>query len=376
MSVNYKKGDNRVFYIVHTNKGKKAPFRIQQEQPRLNEAGKAITDSVSGNILTESKDTGIPFIPGVSREWSVPILSSGLFATGLNVEVANPYAELAYYRSTEFANVLQGRPLAKLQHVLEYEDNVDFNTYTDKFPHLDRNGVDMFPSVYKSKKVSIKLSNSVITLRMNNPMERLAYYALNYRHEEIEPVVAINLKEFDNPLVKEACKFVFLDENDKAEDMLESKKESREIGFLSTIIEDGIKNNLALQFMKALELQESRNLTFEKNPIQAANELINILEKSSDTRGKIRELYNLYNDTVGLAKFNAMVTIGDGLIYDHITKSPTGYTAYVVIDNQRTPQIYSDKESMIKNLFLNPKMKDVVKELTNVINNSKSQDTV
>lgn len=374
MSITYKQNDNRIFYIVYTDKGKSSPFKIQQDVPSVTPSGEAVYDEVNKSLKLVSSEIKVPFIPGVNREWSVPLDSTGKFATGLNIEVANPYYQLPHYRSQQFREVLQGNPMAKLQHVLEYEDNVDFNAYTDRFPTKDREGHDMFESVFKSKKVGLKLNNSVIALRMNNPMERLAYYALNHRADDIEPVVARNLKEFDNPLIKESCKFVFLDENDKAEDILESKKDSREIGYLSVLIEEGIKDNLALQLMKALELPDSRNLTYEKNPLQSTNILISLIEQNPDIRKRTRELLNMYNDSVRRVEFNALVLIGEGLIYDKIHKTNDNYTVYLVIEGEASSQTFTDKNLMVKNLFLNPAMKNVIKDFSAQIQNMKSKD--
>lgn len=377
---NYKQHDRRIFYISHTTKGQKNMYKIVQDTFDTDEKGEIRKDSYSRPVM-KSKEVELAYLPGVTREWIPPIsFKTKRFVTGLDVMIPNPYSDQSYYPSEKFEKALSGRPTAKLQHILEYEHNVPFDHYTSEFPTMDEKGNPKFHSIYFNKNVSWKCDNSVSILNMENTMHQLLYFALCYRGEDANPVVALNLKEFDEDInIKNTCRFVFLDENDSAEDKIESEKDLSELYHYNYLLtrEEALRDNLSLKIMKAMEIVGFRNLTLSRNPSMAANELFTVLKAiMPHERKEIYKMIMMAGNPDRAEEFNAYVLIGEGLIYDKIVKTNDSYKFFIVKDGQRTESLYISKEEAVKNFFLNPKMEPVVLEFKKTVESAKINDNI
>ena len=358
----YVQNDTRKF-VIKTNPGKKLKFKVMRDSYRRELNGSAVKrQGQEGYQVQENEFNDLVMMPGVSVSFVPPRRPDNLrLLTGLDIEVDNPYSKEAYFRTEEFEKVLKSRPTAKLQHLLEYEHDVEFNYYTSNIDPMSSKK-DSKKYFYNSNERFFKLSNNDIYLNMSIPRERVIYYALTARMPGATPTVARNFQEMEDNSFAAKCKWYFVDEEEK-QSITKSKLEKRNtiIFGIETINKD--KKTAIFDMVKALEISEAKDIKLTK---ERAYILLNEYAFSSNEASNLfNEYFDKWSDAHTRREIEAYALIFDLLAEDLIKMRHGKYE--VVIKSKKLDsseiKLYSTKIAFATEFIMDPVFKEQVEDL-------------
>lgn len=364
MIAEYIKNDTRVFKIKpFLNPHKRTPFKIMRQSLKRDGRGDKMKD-VNGRFVTQEMQVDSVLAPGVKHRFTPSRRrDNGQLLTGLDVVVKNEYKDADYYTNEAFEKVLKGKDRVKLQHVLEYEHGVPFDFYTANIPEglLPKNVKER--RFFELPESSISLGNDVLYLRMNNPRDRVLYYAMTARHKDCNIMVAINRDEISSNPKAAYCMWHFLDEEETQSAKLSSLERKNKIAFAIETIKNSKKKDDIINVAKALEIEDARDLKLSG---EKAYILINDYAASAIERGNFfLELFDTYyQDKVRKNELEAFAEIFDFVNYGVVGYRNGKYEVqYKDQSGALASKIFNTKTEFARGFIMDPLYKETVEIL-------------
>lgn len=342
MIADYIQNDTRVFKIKpYLNPFKKMPYKIMRQAVRHDNKGNRVK-LADGRFQTDEMQIDAVVAPGVSQKFIVPRRRDNkMLLTGLDVIVPNPYKDESYFPDERFEKVLKGKDRVKLQYILEFEHGVTFDYYTSNISEgLRKKDTEL--RFFESPQAYLSLGNDMVYLRMNNPKDRVMYYALTARHEGCKVTVASSLSEIsDNPNAA-GCKWHFLDEEERQSVKMNKVERANKIAFALETIKMSKKKDDLVTISKVLEIDEARDL---KLTPEKAYLLINDYATSDVKRGDLfLEKFEIYQDKIRKVELEA-----EAEIFNLVNYGIVGYR------NGKYEVQFKDKSGALESKLFNTK---------------------
>lgn len=339
-------------------------FVIKAAAMNIRDGKFTVTKDIYGNTQYDELNAGtLVQIPKTKRKLTAGIGQNGKLATGLDVYVSNPYKDEENLHG-KWKEVLFGKSKALLQHLLEYEHNVEFNYYTNMIgaDEAVKKGQEKY--FYQTPQSRIALTNGSNILNMRNPIDRVNYYML-LSH----PAVANSYAELEGGTNLQA-RWYIVDNDEKAKVQVQRKEKSRKLAYMLVTLQDDDEGQPLVDMVKALYLDEARDKSL------TPDKAISILEQY----GAISEGYNLIEEFFNMRKnddtrkmFEAYVTLTDLITYA-IVQYKDGSIVWKkrLDDGSTTTFTRSDRESMVNSFLLNPSHKNDVLDMITQLSNFRS----
>lgn len=362
MIAEYIQNDSRVFKIKpYSNPHKQSPFKIKRQSFKHDHKGERARFA-DGRFQTEELDIETVLAPGVKHRFVVPRRrDTQMLLTGLDVTITNPYKDETYFRDENFEKVLKGKDKVKLQYVLEFEHGVNFDYYTSNVPEgLPVKGE--YRPFFGTAQATMSFGNDMVYLHMNNPKDRVMYYALTARHERCQPMVALSYNELKENPKAAYCRWYFLDEEEQQSAKLSKVEKKNKVAFALETIRNSKKKDDLVTMAKVLEIDDARDL---KLTSEKAYLLINDYAQSDDKRADLfLDKFETYQDKVRKVELEAEAEIWNMVNYSVIGYRNGKYEVQFKDKNgSLESKIFNTKGELARGLILDPAYKEVVETL-------------
>lgn len=324
--------------------------KMQNGVPILNSEGKA--------IMTFQDAQNITRIPGTSTTLAPGLLPNGRIATGLDIQVKNPYKEEKVYTQEWGERILKGKDKALLQHILEYKHGVAYDYYTSRID-TDVKKSNSEQVYYEKGESKLIMKDNTAFLDLNNPNDELKYYML-----KAHPSIANSYAELEDGGNLDA-EWYMVDEFEK--DQIKVSRIEREViagAALKQIMDAG--EEISIQFCKALELDEASNQSITKEAAQRA--IYEYYNNNEDTYNRFIELFEMWKEPV-----NRSFVIAAAELYDWIKAGLINYRngKYSWISPAKEGRssetfMHPSKRAFIDNFMLDPNHQEEVEMIRNI----------
>lgn len=336
-------------------------MKIMSESYKHDENGKRQKrQGNDGYLMQQMEIDNFVVVPGAKQIFTPPRrYDNKRLLTGLDVEIDNPYSDMDYYPNEKFEKYLKGKKRVKLQHVLEMEDDVEFDYYTSDIPE------DILPKSIGTRKFwqtqsrFYSLSNGITYLNMDIPSERLIYYAMMARSEKIAPVVARNWEEL---LELPGCKWYVVDEEEKQSVILSRTEKENSITYGIETLKRHKKNTALAIMAKALECRDANdsNLSADK-----AYLILNQTTKSDKEIGNLfLEYFDMWQDNSTRPLIESYAEIFDMVRYQVVMIDNSKYKVKLRDKDGNTEfKLFSSKKDFAQKFLLDPAFQEEVAQV-------------
>lgn len=342
MDAKYYTNDSRIIKI-EPNPFKKPKQKIKMKVKRMNGTQPIINQE--GHVLyKEEEPQNLTRIPGTSKT-IVPMRTVNGIKTGLDTFVFNPYKTEERYKNEWAERLFKNKDKAKLQHLLEYEFDFEFDYLTHNIPN------EVGPSNKENKKFferaesRIVLKDNINFFNMANPVHRINFYTLLVSDE-----VANSFADLEDGLNARAEWYV---SDDHEKEKYKLSKIERETKAAAALEDLKRTENSIQQMAKALDIDEANenNLSSSK----AARLVYDYYNQNEDAYAKFVEYYDIWKDP---ARRNFIIASSE--LFDYVKYNVVQFRNGKYTWHKRNPNgpadtyVRTSKFDMINNFLLDP----------------------
>lgn len=277
---------------------------------------------------------------------------TGLLQTGLNQYFDNPFKaekdkDAALVLPNDFPQSFLTAEKVKLQHILEAEHGVPFNTYVDTAP---TSGFKTGEKITFFQKFRFKLNDGSTPLSMNKVEDELAYYIILANTKQFAPSYE-SWRKHQNPY---ATHYIFIEEEHQEREFSKKQLRNKAISYLEEFNTKSSKD--LISFCKCLK-KNIGSITPQIAYTQL-DDYINVVNNANETNAeKFINLVERFKTTDGKSEINALALLQDLMFYKVISGRQDVYTWL------STGQIIGNREAEAVAFLSNPTKKPEIDQL-------------
>lgn len=280
--------------------------------------------------------------------------STGLLQTGLNQYFNNPFkAEKGKDKDpqlvlpNDFPQSLLTAEKVKLQHILEAEHGVPFNTYTDAAP---TSGFKPNDKITFFQKFRFKLDDGSTPLNMAKVEDELAYYIILANPKQFAPSYEA-WRKHQHPY---ATHYIFIEEEHQEREFSKKQLRNKALAYLEEFNTKSTQD--LVTFCKAIK-KNIGNITPQIAYTQLDDYITTVNNANESNAEKFIKIVERFKTTDGKAEINALALLQDLMFYKIVSGRQDIYTWL------STGTILGNREAEAVSFLANPTKKPEIDQM-------------